>query len=527
VPWRGPQTPGEFPTLGFQVADLIEAKCAIPDGLHVGDPFLLTDEMLNFLLHHYRVDPDTGRFFYDRGSQLVRPQKWGKGPFSAAMVCAEADPEGPVLFDGWDSAGEPVGRPWPTPHIQITAVSEDQTANVYRALLPMIEKGDIAADIPDTGKTRINLPSGGLIEPVTAAALSRLGQRTTFAVQDQTESWYRTNGGRALADNQRRGIAGMGGRWVETPNAWDPVEDSVAQITRQEPGVYHDDVEPGSGSVRNRADRKRMLKRVYGDSASKSRPDAEWEPWVDLDRIDSEIVALLEHDAAQAERWFLNRKMAGESAAFDIDAYIALADPHEVDDRSLIAIGVDGARFRDALAVEATDVLTGYQWTLGLWERPNNAAPDYEHPFDEVDAVMVEAFRRFNPWRAYVDPQYIELLLDRWQGRWGDKRVIAWTTNRDRQIAWAVRNYTTAVGAGDLAHDGHPRATEHVRNARKKKVNVFDDEHQQMHTISKDRRGSKLKMDAAMAKVLSWECRGDAIADGALAKQPSRALVFH
>jgi hypothetical protein len=162
-----------------------------------------------------------------------------------------------------------------------------------------------------------------------------------------------------------------------------------------------------------------------------------------------------------------------------------------------------------------------------LWERPDNAAPDYEHPFDEVDAVMVEAFRRFNVWRAYVDPQYIEHLLDRWQGRWGDKRVIAWTTNRDRQIAWAVRNYTTAVGAGDLAHDGHPRATEHVRNARKKKVNVFDDEHQQMHTISKDRRGSKLKMDAAMAKVLSWECRGDAIADGALAKQPSRALVFH
>jgi hypothetical protein len=103
VPWRGPQTPGEFPTLGFQVADLIEAKCAIPDGLHVGDPFLLTDEMLNFLLHHYRVDPDTGRFFYDRGSQLVRPQKWGKGPFSAAMVCAEADPEGPVLF----AAGTP------------------------------------------------------------------------------------------------------------------------------------------------------------------------------------------------------------------------------------------------------------------------------------------------------------------------------------------------------------------------------------------------------------------------------------
>jgi hypothetical protein len=125
--------------------------------------------MLRFLLWFYRLDPVTGKFVYDRGGQLCRPQKWGKGPFASAIICAEADPEGPVLSDGWDANGEPVGRPWPTPHIQVTAVSEDQTDNVWRALRPMIELGDIAADIPDTGLTRINLPSGGLIEPVTSA----------------------------------------------------------------------------------------------------------------------------------------------------------------------------------------------------------------------------------------------------------------------------------------------------------------------------------------------------------------------
>jgi hypothetical protein len=525
LPWRGAEVPGEFPTLGYLVADLIQAKCAIPDGERAGQPFVLTDEMLRFVLHFYRLDPDTGKFEHDRGGQLCRPQKWGKGPFSAALVCAEADPDGPVLFAGWDANGEPVGRPWPTPHIQITAVSEDQTANVYRALLPMIEMGDIHADIPDTGKTRINLPSGGLIEPVTAAALSRLGQRTTFAVQDQTESWYRTNGGRALADNQRRGIAGMGGRWVETPNAWDPVEDSVAQTTAIEPGVYHDDVEPGSGSVRNKTDRRRMLKRVYGDSATKPRPDAEWTPWVDIDRIDSEIVALLEHDAAQAERWFLNRKMAGESAAFDLDLFKRLGDPHEVADGSVIVIGVDGARFRDALAIVATDVVTGYQWVIGIWERPENAKPDYEHPFGEVDAAMVEAIRRYDVWRVYCDPQYIEHLVDRWQGRWGEKRVIPWFTNKDRPIAWAVRNYATAIGAGDFAHDGDPVLITHIGNARKKKLNVFDDDRQQMHTISKDRRGSSLKIDAAMAAVISWEARGDAIQAGATTRR-SRAVAF-
>jgi hypothetical protein len=528
VPWRGPEVPGEFPTLGYLVADLIHAKCVIPDGAHAGEPFLLTDEMLRFLLHHYRIDPLSGRFFHDRGSQLVRPQKWGKGPFSASMVCAEAHPEGPVLFAGWDADGEPVGRPWPTPHIQITAVSEDQTANVYRALLPMIEMGDFHADVPDTGKTRINLPSGGLIEPVTAAALSRLGQRTTFAVQDQTESWYRTNGGRALADNQRRGIAGMNGRWVETPNAWDPAEDSVAAATRDENGVYHDDVDPGSGSVRNRQDRRRMLKRVYGDSMTKPRPDAEWEPWVDLDRIDSEIEALLQRDPAQAERWYLNRKLAGESAAFDAETFQALAEPRPVADRELVVIGVDGARFRDALAIVGTVVATGYQWTVGIWERPSGAPPGYEHPAADVDATMTEAFRRFDVWRAYVDPQYIEHLVDLWQGRWGEKRVLPWLTNKDRPIAWAVRNYAIAIGALDFRHDGDERLVTHVRNARKKKLNVYDDGQppQQMNTITKNRHDSPLKIDAAMAAVLSWECRGDAIAAGA-SKKRSRVIVAH
>jgi hypothetical protein len=519
MPWRGPEIPGEFPTLGYAVADLIQSVCAIPDGERMGEPFVLTDEQLRCLLHHYRVDPETGRFVHFRGTQLVRPQKWGKGPFAAAVICAEAHPVGPVLFAGWDAAGEPVGKPWPSPHVQVTAVSEDQTDNVFRALLPMIQLGALAADIPDTGLTRVNLPSGGLIEPVTAAAVSRLGQRVTFVVQDQTESWVRANGGHKLADNQRRGLAGMKGRFLSTPNAWDPREDSVAQRTAEveAPGVYHDDVDPGSGSVRNRQDRRRMLRKVYGDAAVKPRPDAPWSPWIDLDRIDGEIVALLEHDPAQAERFFLNRKLAGEDAAFDHHAFGELANRHEVPEGALVVIGVDGARFRDSLAIIATEVESGYQWALGIWERPDDATDEYEHPFDEVDGAMAEAFDRYYVWRAYVDPQWIDHLLDKWQGRHGDKRVLPWLTNRPRQMAWAVRNYTAAIGAGDVSHDGDPVFSQHIRNARRHKVNVYDDHNRQMHILAKDRPDSPRRKDAADAAVVSWEARGDAIAAGASA----------
>jgi hypothetical protein len=126
-----------FPTLGFQIADYIEASCVIPDREQVGDPFLLTDEQLKFLLWFYRIRPSVKKTEINWKSAVHvpprrpahPPQKWGKGPFAAAIVCGEA--AGPAVFDGWDAAGQPVGKPWPTPLIQITAISEDQAANVW------------------------------------------------------------------------------------------------------------------------------------------------------------------------------------------------------------------------------------------------------------------------------------------------------------------------------------------------------------------------------------------------------------
>lgn len=515
MPWRGPGEPGEFPTLGYVIGEWIQENCAVPDGDRIGEPYELTEEMWRFLLWFYRIDPvetspKTGgqRFHFERGGQLVRPQKWGKGPFSAAVICAEA--YGPVIPDGWDADGEPVGRPWTTPHIQVTAVSEDQTDNVFRALIPMINLGALKADIPDVGLTRINIPGGGIIEPVTSSARSRLGQRITFAVQDETHSWIERNGGRKLADNQRRNLSGMGGRFLETTNAWDPVEQSVAQMTSDHPiGVYVDFPPTPSGSVRNKRERRRCMKHAYGDS---------W--WVDIDRIDVEVEALLEHDPAQAERFFLNRVHAGESVAFDIAAWADRAEMRVVPGRHLITVGVDGARFDDALAIVATEVESGHQWPLVVLERPPEADDEYEHDFNAADGAMIEAFSRWDVWRVYIDPQYIEGLVDRWQGRWGDKVIVQWHTNRPKQIAYAVRNYRTAISAGDLSHDGDSVMTKHVANSRRAALNVKDEDGRPMWTIRKERPGSPNKIDAAMAGVLSWEARGDAIASGAM-NQPA------
>jgi hypothetical protein len=187
-------------------------------------------------------------------------------------------------------------------------------------------------------------------------------------------------------------------------------------------------------------------------------------------------------------------------------------------------IGVDGARWDDALAIIATEVSTGHQWPIGIWEQPEGAGEDYEHPFELVDGAMTEAFDRFDVWRTYIDPQYIEHLVDRWQGRWTEKRVIKWWTNRPKQMAHAVRRYRSAMTVGDLSHDGESTFARHIGNAHRQKVNIYDEDRRQMWVIAKDRPHSPRKMDAAAAGVLSWECRGDAIAANATATK--RQHVF-
>lgn len=571
MPWKGPDQPGEFPSLGYVLTDWIEAHCVVPDGFNIGDPFVLSDEQYQFLVNHYRLKPDIefdpvapllAQAFHYRRSQLVRAQKWGKNPLVAAMICGES--VGPVLFAGWADGGEswdcrdhncdcgwvyeyepgePMGMPWPTPLIQITATSEEQTDNTYAALRPMIDRGPLAQVIPKTGEQFIRLPGGGRIDTVTSSATSRLGQRVTFVPQDETGLWTAENKMRRVAETQRRGLAGMGGRAVETTNPWDPAEGSVAQRTFESAAtdVYRDyRLPPTHLSYRNKRDRRKIHQFNYAGS-----------PWVDIDAIEAEAAELMETDPAQAERFFGNRIQAAEDAAFDLDRWNApvlredetpepgklygLCDPlRVVDSGSLITVGVDGARFDDALGIIATDVFSGHQWPLevpgvdhsSIWTRPENADDDYEHPADEADAAMIEAFNRFDVWRVYCDPQWIDHLMDRWSGRWGDK-IVGWTTHRPKPMAYALRAYKSAMTGGDLTHDGDSTFAAHIGHARRRKApGVYDENRRPMWTVGKASPGSPLKIDAAVAGCLSWEARGDALAAGAKPKKRSRPSLF-
>lgn len=184
MPWK-PQFENDFPTLGYEVTDWIETYLSRPDTSEY-EPFRLYQEQLDFIAEFYRLNPATGRRIYHRGV-LSRPRGWGKSPLAGALCAVEG--MGPVLFDGWDANGQPVGKPWSTirtPLVNIAAVSEDQTQNTYSSLLEMLDNDVIFDDYPGLEPMGgfVNLPRGK-IKPISASGATIKGARAVFGIMDQ------------------------------------------------------------------------------------------------------------------------------------------------------------------------------------------------------------------------------------------------------------------------------------------------------------------------------------------------------
>jgi hypothetical protein len=518
MPWRGPEVDGEFPTLGYLVGEWIEANCVIPDGNLQGEPYQLTDEMWLFLFRYYRLKPDAkfdeqrpSKAFANRGGMLMRPQKWGKGPFAAAICLAEAF--GPVRFAGWDEAGEPMGMALPTPWIQIVATSEEQTDNTWLALYEMARRGPIA-DLPgvDIGVQDINLPSGGKIEPKTSSGRARLGARLTFAIFDETHLFIESNGGVLLASTMKRNIGGMGGRWLETTNAYDPSEKSVAQRTHEAsmPDVVVDyRPAPRHPHQDDDDDCLALLEHVYGDS---------W--WVDKERVltdarDPNVCPTW----ADALRFFFNLIVVGVSDVVDPVVWDSRARVNDLKPREMIALGFDGSRSQDCTSIIASRISDGRWFHLRTWNPADY--PDGKVPRTEVHEQILAAFDAYKVWYFYFDPYRWQEYGDIWASKWPDK-VVEFPTNIEKRMDDAIVRFQAAFAFG-LTHDEHIMNAALAR-ARKRQPRPEEDPSVSHNFLRVIPKRDKAHIDAFIAGILAEEARGKAIEDGALAKNaPSTA----
>jgi len=527
----------DFPTLGDLIDGWIKQHCLIPDGFARGRPFEEYDWQFWCTANHYRVregavwtadEPPLNQAFVHRRSQIIAPQKTGKGPWSAAITANEA--VGPSLFAGWAKAGEaydcaehgcscgwgwdyesgePKGMRHPSPLIQLTATSQEQVDNVYRPLTSMIHMGPLK-HLLKVRESFIRIvgdsddPDMDRIDAVTSSALSRLGNPVTFALHDESGLYTAQNKMRKVAETQRRGAAGMGGRTMETTNPWDPSENSVAQTTfeSRSPDIFkfYRPVPPKPDGTalnyRDKRERQKIHRYVYDGSTH-----------VNLASIEAEARELLEHDPTQAERFFGNRIVHGLGSWLPDGLW---GDGEDLPLGSAICLGFDGSESGDWTAIRA-ETFTGHRFTptYGPNSRPtiwNPAEWGGSIPRGEVHAAVDEICNRFRVSRAYCDPKGWQSEIADWALKYGEDVFVEWATYRTVQMHAALERSVTDLISGRSTHDKCLITATHVGNARKlakpgdRYILGKPSDHQ--------------KIDAAMADVLAHEAAADARAAG-------------
>ncbi|HEU0194117.1 MAG TPA: terminase large subunit [Gaiellales bacterium] len=294
------------------------------------------------------------------------------------------------------------------------------------------------------------------------------------------------------------------------------------------------------GQMRAAARKLRAIKRdgrhLRCASADEMYVMHEWALEPEDDRHDMAVVKLanpaswqteealaLRHDSpstfpSQWARFACGLWLAGDGWWIPAEAWAA-CDVSEtaapLQDGEAIALGFDGARTADATALVACRMDDGLLVPLRIWERPEQVA-EWEVRSDEVDAAVASIMERFRVVRAYFDPPKWYSEIDGWAREYGDV-VVRYHTNRSRMMA-AVERFRTDVMARTLAHAGDPDLTAHVLNAQVREARGG-------YWLEKERKSSANKIDAAIAAVLAYEARCDALSAGPTERRRSAAFL--
>lgn len=488
-----------MPTLGADIIVWAETFLAWPGGA----PLTLTDDQSAFVLDWYATDATAKRFRHTRGL-YGRPKGAGKSPLGAILCAAEAF--GPALPDGLDSYGNAIGRPRVAAEVLVLATEESQAGNVYGPLCDLLANGDALSEYKlDIGNSRILDDIGTAIYPMSAAASSKDGRRTDFAILDESHLMHKV-ALREMANIMRRNLAKRNGRSIEVTTAWRPGQRSVAELTAEyaaavaegripDQGLLYDMRSgPAPADWNNDDELRACLAVAYSGVGD----------WIDLDRLvsDARDPTVQRSDV---ERYFLNRVVASDDAYIDLEQWEACRANTAPALGASIALGFDGSWTNDATALVGVEIETGTAFLVGLWECPPND-PTWEVDQRAVDALISQAFEDFHVERFYADPFRWQDWLASWQDRYGD-RVRSWATNRDRQMSDALVRLRDAVYGRLISHVGEAALTRHVGNATKRPTKTG-------YSIMKPPGRPMDKIDAAVALTLAWEARADVLSKG-------------
>jgi phage terminase large subunit-like protein len=530
-------------SLGWMAVWWIETYCVHGPGDVQGTDVKLDDEFAGFIIDTYAIDDD-GRRLYD-SAFISRAKGRAKSELAGFMALFEA--MGPARFSHWSngtetyerngqvyqySKGDPVGAEVVGPVIRCLATEETQAGNTYDNIHFNLTEGPLAEGLPRdaAGLTRIFLPGGGEIIPSTASSSSKDGGKETFVVFDETHL-YTTAELKRMYQTTRRNLAKRKAAepWsLETSTMYLPGEKSVAEETH----------ELAKGIKEGKAKRQRLLFDhreadpdidLTDEDAVRSGLREAYGPFsdvMDIERIINEIYDP-RNDPQDSRRYYFNQPTSSKDAWISAPEWNACSKPQEVSKTDEITLGFDGSRKRsrgvtDATALIGCRVSDGYLFEIRVWEQPEGpAGEDWEIPTAEVDYEVRKAHESYKVVGMFADPAKWESYIAQWESDFGRKyRVkssqnhpIEWwmTGNRSYLVVRALEQFQNAVIDREMVHSGDLALTRHILNSRRRLGRSG-------LSIAKEHPDSKNKIDAAVAAVLAYQARLQALSKGEATK---------
>lgn len=466
-------------TLGWQAIDWAE-KYLLNDK---GEPWKFTNEQKRLILWWYEVD-DRGVFVW-RDGVIQRLKGWGKDPFAAVIALIEL--VGPCRFAGWAARdmpeikvkrGEPIAKENPVAWVQVVATAKAQTKNTMACFGWLI-----SAPMKKKYRMQVNQQTifshGGnrRLEAVTSSPRVLEGNRPTFVIRNEPHHWIDSNEGHELADVCQRNLDKSpdgSARGLSITNAYDPSENSVAQVQREtweaennglaiKTGLFYDSVEgppslalnpPKPPKPEEMSDDEfdelygEMTKKWIGSIISAIRGDA---TWLNVERITATVLDR-RTSVSEKKRFWLNTITTAEDAWLADDAIkaavsewareqrIATNDDSEqpgwaqvLPDDEIVMFG-DGSKSDDSTGLVGCRLSDGYVFQIGVWQKPpGKRGENWLAPRDDVDRRVHEAFARFNIKAFWFDPshtlndedatRYWDTLIDEWMRTYADRLV--------------------------------------------------------------------------------------------------------
>lgn len=530
-------------SLGWMAVWWIETFCVHGPGDVQGTEVKLDDEFSGFIIDAYAIDTE-GRRLYD--SAFISRAK-GRAKSELAGFIALFESMGPARFshfsDGTDTyekngqvyqyqPGEPVGIEIVAPVVRCLATEEGQAGNTYDNIHFNLTEGPLGEGLPRdaAGLTRIFLPGGGEIIPSTASSSSKDGGKESFIVFDETHL-YTSNELKRMYQTTRRNLAKRKAAepWsLETSTMYLPGEKSVAEEThelakaikegktkRQRLLFDHREADPDI-DLTDEDQVRAGLREAYG-------PFAEV---MDIERIINEIYDP-RNDPQDSRRYYFNQPTSSKDAWLSAPEWTACQKPQEVSKGTEITLGFDGSRKRsrgvtDATALIGCRVSDGHIFEIKVWEQPEGpAGEDWEIPTTEVDFEVRKAHETFKVIGMFADPAKWESYIAQWESDFGrnykvkssQAHPIEWwmTGNRSYLVVRALEQFANAVIDKELTHSGDLALTRHILNSRRRLGRSG-------LTIAKEHPDSKNKIDAAVAAVLAYQARLQALSKGEATK---------